>query len=212
MTYDICIHTRLSISCIAQYRGVLQRILTLDTEGLKGVCTFQKVVFRTTALEVFEQLLTWQSSKRRAANGQTFGKSQRRTNQIWSGRYNIWQGTTSTHSCCKTNQVDQIISLSQIKYMYDLTYLLQNFQKTLDILCPRHYFYKLQQHHRNCLRFETALKNTCIMYQIQMNTTNWSEMNEFLQSWNFNYLDESKIFHKLVLTLIFLDPNCHHSV
>lgn len=61
-------------------------------------------------------------------------------------------------------------SLSQIKYMYDLTYLLQKFQKTLDILCPKHYFYKLQQHHRNCLRFETALKNT--MYQIQMNTTN----------------------------------------
>ena len=80
MTYHICIHTRPSISCIAQYRGVLQRILTLDTEGLKGVWTVQKVVFRTTALEVFEQLLTWQSSKRRAANGQTFGISQRRTN------------------------------------------------------------------------------------------------------------------------------------
>ena len=61
-------------------------------------------------------------------------------------------------------------SLSQIKYMNDLTHLLQKFQKTLDILCPRHYFYKLQQHHRNCLRFETALKNT--MFQIQMNTTN----------------------------------------
>lgn len=210
MTYDICIHTRLSISCIAQYRGVLQRILTLDAVGLKGVWAFQNVVFGTIALEVFEQLLTWQSSKRRAANGQTFGISQRRTNQIWSGTYNLWQGTTFTHSCCKTNQIYPIISLSQIKYMNDLTHLLQNFQKTLDILSPRHYFYKLQQHHRNCLRFETALKNT--MYQIQMNTTNWSEMNEFLQSWNFNYLDESKKFHKLVLTLIFLDPNCHHSV
>lgn len=112
MTYDICIHTRLSISCIAQYRGVLQRILTLDAVGLKGVWAFQNVVFGTIALEVFEQLLTWQSSKRRAANGQTFGISQRRTNQIWSGTYNLWQGTTFTHSCCKTNQIYPIISLS----------------------------------------------------------------------------------------------------